>query len=130
MRLANLVCEKRMLKRKIDELKIVLKHDNSEDIVQELFVQLELLQAKKVNLSTINNQVKINLGGKEVVVSTAIVIRDIMKEKMNVLTELIINNNCKLNKLELMKRRDDIYEEVTLLSNKILANDLSIKIGD
>ena len=130
MRLANLVYEKRMLKRKIDELKIILKYDNSENIIQELFVQLELLQAKKVNLNTVNSQVKIDLGGKEVVVSTAIVIRDVMKEKMNILTGLIINNDCKLDKLELMRRRDDIYEEVTLLSNKILANDLSIKIGD
>jgi hypothetical protein len=119
-----------MLKEKIVELKAIIYYDNSETITQELFVQLELLQAKKVNLSTINNQVKIDLGGKEVVVSTAVIIRDTMKEKMDILTALITNSGCKLNKLDLMKQRDGVYEEYALLSHKITANDLSVRIGE
>jgi hypothetical protein len=130
MVLRDLIYQKKMLKEKIVELKAIIYYDNSETITQELFVQLELLQAKKVNLSTINNQVKIDLGGKEVVVSTAVIIRDTMKEKMDILTALITNSGCKLNKLDLMKQRDGVYEEYALLSHKITANDLSVRIGE
>lgn len=130
MRLRDLIYQKKMLKEKIIELKDIIYYDNRETIIQELFVQLELLQAKKVNLSTINNQVKIDLAGKEVIISTAVIIRDTMKEKMDVLTSLIMNNKCNLNKLELMKQRDSVYEEYTLLSHKIMASDLNVKIGE
>lgn len=130
MRLRDLIYQKEMLERKIVELKNIIQHDNSESIAQELFVQLELLQAKKVNLNTINNQVKIDLAGKEVIISTVVIIRNTMEEKINILTNLITDNNCNLDKLELMKQRDNIYEEYTLLSNKIMVSDLNVKIGE
>lgn len=130
MLLRDLIYEKKMLEKKIVELKTIIRYDNSETILQELFVQLELLQAKKVNLNTVNNQIKIDLAEKEVIVSTAVVIRDTMKDKMDVLTVLIKNKRCQLNKLELIKQRDSIYEEYTLLSHKIVASDLNVKIGE
>ena len=130
MRLKDLICQKEMLEKKIVELKDIIQYDNSESIAQELFVQLELLQAKKVNLNTINSQVEIDLGGKKVIISTVVIIRDTMKEKMDILTKLITDNDCSLDKLELMKQRDNIYEEYTLLSNKIMVSDLNVKIGE
>ena len=130
MRLRSLVYEKELLEKKIVELKNILLYDASEDIAQELFGQLELLQAKKINIHTINNQIKITLGGKEVDISTAIVLRDTAKSKIDILTSLIVNNECGLNKIELMKQRDDLYEEYTLLSNEIVVSDLSVNIGE
>jgi hypothetical protein len=130
MRLRSLVYEKELLEKKIVELKDILLYDASDDIAQELFGQLELLQAKKINIHTINNQIKITLGGKEVDISTAIVLRDTAKNKIDILTSLIINNECGLNKLELMKQRDDLYEEYTLLSNEVVASDLNVTIGE
>ena len=130
MRLRSLVYEKELLEKKIVELKDILLYDASEDIAQELFGQLELLQAKKINIHKINNQIKITLGGKEVDISTAIVLRDTAKNKIDILTSLIVNNECGLNKIELMKQRDDLYEEYTLLSNEIVVSDLSVNIGE
>lgn len=130
MLLRDLVYEKKMLKEKIAELNTILQYNYSETIMQELFVQLELLQAKRVNLNTLNNQVKIDLGGKEVILSTAIIVRDSMKNKMNVLANLINNNSVKLDKLDLMKQRDNIYEEYTLLSHKITVSDLNVNLGE
>ena len=130
MRLRSLVYEKELLEKKIVELKDILLYDASEDIAQELFGQLELLQAKKINIHTINNQIKITLGGKEVDISTAIVLRDTAKSKIDILTSLIVNNECGLNKIELMKQRDDLYDEYTLLSNEIVVSDLSVNIGE
>lgn len=130
MLLRDLVYEKKMLKEKIAELNTILQYNYSETIMQELFVQLELLQAKRVNLNTLNNQVKIDFGGKEVILSTAIIVRDSMKNKMNVLANLINNNSVKLDKLDLMKQRDNIYEEYTLLSHKITVSDLNVNLGE
>jgi len=130
MRLRNLIYEKEMLKRKISELKNIIKYDTTDSITNELFVQLELLQAKNININTINNQIKIKLGGKDVDISTTVILRDTAKEKINILTSLIIDNKSKLDKVELIKQRDDIYEEYVLLSNEITLNDLNVNIGE
>ena len=130
MRLRSLIYEKGMLKRKVSELKNIIKYNATDAIAQELFAQLELLQAKIININTINNQIKIKLGEKEINISTAIVLRDTAKSKIDILTSLIVNNECGLNKLELMKQRDDLYEEYTLLSNEIVVSDLNTNIGE
>lgn len=130
MRLSNLIYEKEMLKRKVSELKNIIKHDATDAIANELFAQLELLQSKNININTINNQIKIKLGGKDVNVSTAVTLRDTTKEKINILTGLIIDNECKLDKVELIKQRDNIYEEYVLLSNEIKLSDLNVRVGE
>ena len=128
MRLRDLLHEKELLEKKIVELKNIMNYNAVDNIAQELFAQLELLQAKKININTINNQIKINLGGKEVDISTTVVLRNTAKEKIDILTSLITDNECKLDKLELMKQRDSIYEEYMLLSNEIMLSDLNVKI--
>ena len=130
MRLRDLIYEKKVICKKIVELKNIMQCSTNDAIAQELFAQLELLQAKRININTINNQLKINLGSKEVSISTAVVLRNTAKEKIDILTNLIVDNECKLDKLELMKQRDDIYDEYKLLSNEILVKDLNTKIGD
>ena len=130
MQLRNLICEKEMLKKKISELKNIMSYNTIDDIAQELFAYIELLQAKKININAINDKIKISIGGKEIDITTVIVLRDTAKNKTDVLTSLIVDNECKLDKIELMKQRDGIYEEYILLSNKIILNDLSVKIGE
>ena len=130
MRIRTLIFEKKMIDRKIVELKNIMSYDTSDVIAQELVAQFELLQSKKININILNNQVKINLAGKDVTVSTVIILRDTAKNKIDILTGLINNNECKLDKIELMKQRDSIYEEYVLLSNEINLSDLNTKIGE
>lgn len=131
MRLRSLIYEKEMLKKKIVELKNIMRYNAVDSIAQELFSQLELLRAKKISLDTINNQIKINIGEKEVSISTVVVLRDAAKDKIDILTSLITNDECRLDKIELMKQRDAIYnEEYTLLSNEIMTSDLNVSIGE
>lgn len=130
MLLRDLIYEKKMLEKKIFELKKIMQYNTSETITQELFSQIELLQAKKVNINSVNNQIKINLADKEVTVSMAIIIRDTIKEKIDILTNLIEDKECRMDKLDLMGQRDSVYEEYTLLSHKIVSSDLNVKIGD
>ena len=131
MRLRSLIYEKEMLKKKIVELKNIMRYNAVDNIAQELFSQLELLRAKKISIDTINNQIKINIGEKEVSISTVVVLRDAAKDKIDILTSLITNDECRLDKIELMKQRDAIYnEEYTLLSNEIMTSDLNVSIGE
>ena len=130
MRLRSLIYEKEMLKRKVSELKSIIKYNATDGIAQELFAQIELLQAKTININTINSQIKINLAGKDVNISIAIVLRDTTKKKIDILTSLIVDRECKLDKIELINQRDDIYEEYILVSNEITLSDLNVKIGE
>ena len=131
MRLKSLIYEKEMLEKKIVELKNIMRYNAVDNIAQELFSQLELLRAKKISIDTINNQIKINIGEKEVSISTVVVLRDAAKDKIDILTSLITNDECRLDKIELMKQRDAIYnEEYTLLSNEIMTSDLNVSIGE
>lgn len=130
MRLRSLIYEKEILKRKVSELKNIIKYNATDSIANELFAQLELLQAKSININSINNQIKIKIGGKDIDISTAIVFRDTTKEKINILTSLITDNESKLDKVELIKQRDDIYEEYIVLSNEITLSDLNVNIGE
>ena len=130
MRLRDLIYEKEMLKKKIIELKNIMLYKATEDIAQELFGHIELLQAKKININTINNKIKITLGDKDVDITTVVVLRDTANSKMGILTSLIVNSECVLDKIELMKQRDSIYEEYVVLSNKIITNDLNTRIGE
>ena len=130
MRLRDLIYEKEMLKKKIIELKDIMLYNATEDIAQELFCQIELLQAKKININTINGKIKITLSDKDVDISTVVVLRDTAKSKMGILTSLITDSECVLNKIELMKQRDGIYEEYMVLSNKIITSDLNTRIGE
>lgn len=131
MRLKSLIYEKEMLEKKIVELKNIMRYNSVDSIAQELFSQLELLRAKKISLDTINNQIKINIGEKEVSISTVVILRDAAKDKIDILTSLITNDECRLDKIELMKQRDAIYnEEYVLLSNEITLSDLNVNIGE
>lgn len=129
MNLKTLVYQTKMIKKKIDELQLILCSSNNDTVLQELFVQLELLQSKKVNISNANNQIKISVGGKEIPISMAVVLRDTIRAKVDVLTSLITDEQCKLNKLDLMEQRDSLYDEYTVMSHVIDANDLTVKIG-
>lgn len=119
-----------MLKKKINELHLLLVGSTDDTVLQELFVQLELLQSKKVNINNVNNQVKVSVGGKEIPISMAVVLRDTIRAKIDVLTSMITDAQCKLDKINLMEQRDSFYAEYTVMSHVVDASDLTVKIGE
>jgi len=117
-----------MLRKKIDEIKNILVYDQTDNLAQELFKLLELYQGKLLTITKANNMSKINIGGTEVSLSTAIIIRDNIKSKIDLLTNLIANQECTLDKIGLQQQRDAFYKEYTLLSMVILKNDLQVQV--
>ncbi len=126
--LAEVVAQKIIFDKKIKEVKRMLQYEQTEKLAQELFALLELRQSKILNIEVANNVSKISLGGTEVTISTAIIIRDTIKEKIDVLTTLINNKDCGLDKVELQGQRDKYYDEYVLLTMGVTRNDLQVKV--
>jgi len=129
MQLKELICAKEMLNKKIVELEAILHYDATEAITQALLEAVDLRQTKLLSIYSVNHKSKINIGDTKVDINTAIIIRDTIQQKMDILTSLINDSNCALDKLELMTQRDLYHNQVVLLDIGILKNDLSIEIG-
>lgn len=127
--LFELLTDKIMLDTKINEIKSILEYEQNDNIAQELFSLLELRQSKIINISTANSISRLNIGGNEINISTAIIIRKTIKEKMDILTAMINNKDSHLDKIELQRQRDRYHDEYVLLSMGIKKNDLTITIG-
>ncbi len=127
--LFELLTDKTMLDMKIDEIKSILKYEQNDNLAQELFALLELRQSKLLHIAAANNMSKMNVGGTEISIATAIIIRSTIKEKIDILTNMIGNKDCHLDKIELQKQRDRYYGEYVLLSMGIKRNDLTVTVG-
>lgn len=125
----ELLMHKKIIDLKIKELRDILQYDQSNDLAGELFALIELRQSKLLTIKSVNKISKITIGETEVDIDVAVKIRDTVKEKVSVLTSLISNEDCSLNKIELQAQRDKFYEEFIILSMGIEKNDLTVSIG-
>jgi len=129
MYLSEILINKKMLNRKIKEIKHLLMRNQSDDMAQELMGLLELKQSKLMQINSANNQSLIKIGGTDVSIANAIIIRDTIKEKVDFLTSLIETKDSRLDKLSLMEQRDKFFEEYTVLNMAIQRNDLNVTVG-
>lgn len=127
--LFELLTDKTMIDIKISEIKSILKHEQKDSLAQELFRLFELKQSKLLYISAANNTSKLTIGENEINITTALIIRKTIKEKIDILTDMINNKDCCLDKMELQKQRDRYYDEYILLSMGIKRNDLTIIIS-
>lgn len=130
MYLLEILEKKKVLDKKIDELKAVIGTSQDNNLAEKLISLIEERQSLLLNIQTANNVSTLNIGGKEVSISTAIEIRNTLKSKIDVVTILIEDRNCELDKIELQSQRDKYYEEYILLTMGIIRNDLQVRIND
>jgi hypothetical protein len=128
MLLYEILLQKNILDKKILELKNILKYNQDDDIAHELFALIDLRQSKLLSINKANNSSNILIGDTEVDVSTTIIIMSTIKNKIDVLTSLISDQDCKLNKIELQTQRDKFYEEYILLRVCVERNDLNVTV--
>jgi hypothetical protein len=129
MYLTEVIAQKKLFDKKISEVKRLLKIKPTEELAQELMDLLEMRQAKKININSANEQSKINLGGTDITITVAIMLRDTIKEKIEILTELINDPESSLDKLKLLEQRDRHFSEYTLINMGIQRNDLNVTVG-
>jgi hypothetical protein len=126
--LAEILLQKKVLDKKIFELKNILSKKEDDDVAQELFALVELRQNKLLNIDAANNMSKLNIGGSELTVAAAIRIRDTIKEKIDIITAQIRDDTNELDKVALQAQRDKFYDEYILLTLGIMKNDLQVTL--
>jgi len=126
--LAEIIFSKKILESKIEELKDILNNEQSDTMAERLVKLLEEHQSTLIEIHRANIASKLNIGGVEVDVATAVILKKSIEHKINCLTMLIINPECSLDKLELMEQRDIYYKDFKLISIGINRNDLNVTI--
>lgn len=127
--LAEVLADKKYLDQKIQELKTAIDRKPNDNLVQELLALIELRQARMLSIAAANNTSVIRLGDTEVTINVAIEIRDTIKEKMDILTSMIANEDSGLDIITLQKQRDKYQREYALITLGINHNDLKVTLG-
>ena len=125
----EVVDKKHMVDRKISEIESVLQYNQSDLYAKALIALIEEKQSLLIDINAANSASFINIGNNNVPISTAIIIRDTILSKIKVLTGLIMNKDCMLDKVELQIQRDKYYDEYTLINMGIRRNDLQVNIN-
>ena len=127
--LAEVLADKRYLDQKIDELKVAIARKPNDSLVQELLALIELRQARRLSITAANSKSVIRLGETEVTINVAIEIRNTIKEKMDILTSMINNEDSGLDVITLQQQRDKYQREYALITLGITNNDLKVTLG-
>lgn len=123
--------ELNILKQKIRELHhslLIISDEQKKDVLAEaLFKSIDELQNIRFIIDKVNTQTIINVGGTSINISTAIIIRNNLKRKIDVISD-IIRSNTVLDTLTLMSQRDAFFVEYNSINKSIMLADWSITI--
>jgi len=122
--------ERVWLKKKIKELKNNAFEFTSrqDELLKQLIVLMDKLQSINLILNKINNESIIEIAGTKLSLQTAVEIRSTMKDKIDIISELIALDTGKLDVLSLMVQRDIIIEEYMTVNSAISQADWKIQI--
>lgn len=129
MYLRDLINKNENLNLKIKEIVKILKRDPDNDIATRLIELIDERQRNLIDINSANSQCKLKIGKQEISLNAAVIIRDTMKLKVDVLTELIASDECALDKLALISQRDTLFEDFSLLSMSIINMDINTNVG-
>lgn len=123
-----------LIKNKIFELKNYvcqrsnLTDEERDNIVKDIIGYIDKIQNIKLVLNKVNNQTTVEIANSELDLKTAVIIKNSIKEKIDLITDFINNSNNNLDVLTLMSQRDELINEFDAVNNSIRIADWSIKI--
>lgn len=122
--------EREMIKQKISELKAnAYKFTEYQDaVLSQLLSLFDQLQSINLVLNKINNNSVIEIAGTKLNLNTAVELRNTMKKKVDVMSELIALDDGDLDVLALMQQRDTLLEEYYTMDSAISQADWNIKL--
>ena len=131
MYLMEVVTNKSMLDRKIKEVKRELNRVKEDDnLAQELFGLMDLRQAHRLNIQNANSQSTVQIGDRTLSIAAILTIMKTLKEKMDLITQMINDQEGTLEIVKLQDQRDKFFNEYTLLAMAVARNDLQVQLGD
>ena len=122
--------ERKWVKCKISELRqSALKFtEHQDDVLKQLLSLLDKLQTINLVIHKVNNNSVIEIAGTKVTLNTAIELRNTIKTKIGIMSELIVADTGKLDILALMGQRDNMLAEYSALDSAINQADWKIQI--
>jgi hypothetical protein len=130
MLLAELLIKKKWLDKKVEELEALLLSSEDDDIASKLFVLLEERQNKILSIRAANDTSKLKLGDNTITVAQALIIKETLNKKINVITNLLEECPRKLDVLTLMEQREALIKDWAVLHVAVMNNDLNVTIGE
>jgi hypothetical protein len=116
------------IKNKIKELKgWLLRSAPSDELIKLLLVQLDGLQNTNLLIDKVNQQTLVKIGGTQTNLATAVEIRNTIKSKIDLITDLIATNTS-LDITSLLEQRDNFMEEFNSLDGVIRVTDWNINL--
>lgn len=130
MNLRDLIYKKNLLDIKIQELRNILNKLPQDDVAKELVVLLDERQQVVLNIKNANSQCYLTIGSNKFDLNSAVIIRDSIQRKVDILTELINSeSDHSLDRMQLIEQRDKFMEDFTLLDMNIVNMDINTRIG-
>ena len=122
--------ELKLLKQKIAELEFYICNSNTnkkDDLVKAVLSYIEDVQNIKLILNKVNNQSLVHVGTSKIDTNTAIIIRNTLNTKIDLISS-IIKNDTALDILTLVEQRDALIEEYNAINKAIRLVDWSVQI--
>lgn len=123
-----------LIKNKVFELKNYvcqksnLTDEERDDIVKDILDYIDKIQNIKLVLNKVNNQTTVEIANSKLDLKTAVIIKNSIKEKIDLITDFINNNNNDLDVLTLISQRDELINEFNTVNNSIRIADWSVNI--
>ena len=123
--------ELKMLRQKVKELSsnllVTSDERKKDDLAKALFKSMDDIQNIKLILAKVNMQTQIEIGETSINTSTAVIIRDNLKCKIDLISD-IIHSNTGLDVLALIKQRDVLLTEYNSINKSIRLMDWSVSL--
>lgn len=127
MVLAEILIEKKYIKKRIKQLKKVLEDiiaENTEladKATKKLIDLFDRYRSHLILINKINNSVVVNIGGSEVSLVNTVLIVKTIKKKIDLLDDLISSKGSVLDVFSLIDQRDKLLIEYITISNELKA---------
>jgi hypothetical protein len=134
MVLAEILIEKENLKRKIEELELVLIRASRSDVEAadeantKLLDLMDKYRSHLILINKINNSIEVNIGGSVISLANAILITKTIERKVELLDSLIRDESSILDVFSLMEQRDKLLDEYVSMSNTLKAIEWSTNV--
>ena len=142
MLVSELIKRKDVIKQKLGELEFYLEKiadanskktlDNASlygSVLNNMFELLDKYQNYIILLDRSNKETEISVGKSTIKKSDALILREIVEEKVRILTVLATNDDPVIDIPNLLTQRDKLIEEQILLNNAIEESDWRVSIG-
>mgnify|MGYP001041343265 CR=1 FL=1 len=129
--LNSMVNEKERICKKISDLNNILRESDCDhdDVINELSVSVEKYLSLSIKIASIRGNVTININGNETDLSTANMIVESIKLKIDYLTSIIKNKNCSVqDRIKYIRDREKEMESLDFLSHHISLLELTVEV--